>query len=349
MASQAPAGLAIDPAVCKLFQPELSALILRVGAVENDYKKREVELKRAQDELAERQKAFNDEMIEERRKLQEAKSSHEQSLREATAKHEQALKAAADKHNKKTLLERESLKKEALQLQEAQRLGSEIVNKQEPVSVEVGGEKFRTELRTLAMCQGSVFPKLVEVLHEREDPRSKRDPSIFIDRDGTHFRFILNYLRQGKEVMKWSAMRNPDRCTLDEILDEARYYKISGLECLITLKKISLSRPFTFNDLAAREYFKKVGTTYESTGSHALEGCNFTGIKFTKVNFCTPITFKNCVMNNATFIECHFNSLINFSNVDLYGVKFERCEGVNNFEGFRFENTQQSDITLHNF
>lgn len=267
----------MDPATCKLFQPELSALIQRVGAIEKYIKEREVALELAQEKLHQREMAFDDEMIEERRKLQEAKSAHEQGLQEATAKH---VKDVADKHNNKILLERESLK-EKVQLQEAQRLGSEIANRQEPASLEVGGEKFRTELRTLTMCQGSVFPKLVELLHERQDAKSKRDPSIFIDRDGTRFRFILNYLRQGKEVMRWSAMRNPDCCTLDEILDEARYYKISGLEHLIILKKISLSKAQIFNDLVANNYFKQVGASYESTGRHTLKGYNFTRIKFT--------------------------------------------------------------------
>lgn len=332
------AALALSEAMAdpKLFQPELDGLIQRVGAIENGYKEREVALKLAQEKLDQREKEFNEKMKEESRKLQEAKSAHEQ-----------ALKEAADKHNMKILLERECLKQEALQLQQAQSLGSEIADKQEPVSVEVGGEKFRTELRTLAMCQGSVFPELVKLLqkYKGEDARSKRDPSIFIDRDGTHFRFILNYLRQGKEVMRWSAMRNPDCSTLNEILDEARYYKISGLERLLNLKKISLSKAITFNDLVTQNYFKRVGTMYESTRSYILPNCNFTEIKFRGVKFCTPMTFENCVMINATFDGCHFPSLINFKNVDLYGAKFIKCE-VANFEGFLFENTEQSDISF---
>ena len=49
------------------------------------------------------------------------------------------------------------------------------------------------------------------------------DGAFFIDRDGTHFRFILNYLRNGKLTL-------PEGATfLKELADEAEFYQIQGI------------------------------------------------------------------------------------------------------------------------
>ena len=49
------------------------------------------------------------------------------------------------------------------------------------------------------------------------------DGSYFIDRDGTHFRYILNYLRTGELIVpKEEIVRR-------EILAEAEFYQIKGI------------------------------------------------------------------------------------------------------------------------
>ena len=49
------------------------------------------------------------------------------------------------------------------------------------------------------------------------------DGSFFIDRDGTHFRFILNYLRDGKTILP------EDKTSLRQLEAEAKFYQIQGL------------------------------------------------------------------------------------------------------------------------
>ena len=49
------------------------------------------------------------------------------------------------------------------------------------------------------------------------------DGAYFIDRDGTHFRHILNYLRTGKLVLP------EDMVVRRELLTEAEYYQIEGI------------------------------------------------------------------------------------------------------------------------
>ena len=55
------------------------------------------------------------------------------------------------------------------------------------------------------------------------DTKPSEDGSFFIDRDGTHFRFILNYLRTGKLTL-------PEGATfLKELEEEAEFYQIQGI------------------------------------------------------------------------------------------------------------------------
>ena len=57
----------------------------------------------------------------------------------------------------------------------------------------------------------------------RFDTKPGEDGSYFIDRDGTHFRHILNYLRTGKLVLP------DDKVVRKELLSEAEFYQIDGI------------------------------------------------------------------------------------------------------------------------
>ena len=57
----------------------------------------------------------------------------------------------------------------------------------------------------------------------RFDTKLGEDGAYFIDRDGTHFRHILNYLRTGKLVLP------EDMVVRRELLTEAKYYQIEGI------------------------------------------------------------------------------------------------------------------------
>lgn len=309
----------------KLFQPEMSALMQRAGMAERSLEEKEKQLALDRLKFEEEVKQFHEMVGAEKQKLREA----------------------VDKHDHEMKWERQSFSKEKEVFEEAQSCGVEMAAAQEPVSVEVGGDKFRTGLHTLARCQGSVFPKLVEPLYNRDDTRSKRDPYIFIDRDGKHFRFILNYLRQGDKVMGWSAMRNPDISTLNEILDEVKYYKIAGLEKLLRRKMSSLKDRITFETFVKAKYFQRDALgKYKTTMAMEIKDGNLTDITFSKVEFCHPVTFENCTMRLAKFTECQFKSAFVFANVDLYRATFVNCEGLNPLEAFVFRDTDKSGIQI---
>ena len=57
----------------------------------------------------------------------------------------------------------------------------------------------------------------------RFDTKPGEDGSYFIDRDGTNFRYILNYLRTGYLLIP------DDKLIRKEILEEAEFYQIRGI------------------------------------------------------------------------------------------------------------------------
>ena len=57
----------------------------------------------------------------------------------------------------------------------------------------------------------------------RFDTKPSEDGSYFIDRDGTHFRYILNYLRTGQLIVP------NDEITREELLAEAEFYRAEGI------------------------------------------------------------------------------------------------------------------------
>ena len=62
------------------------------------------------------------------------------------------------------------------------------------------------------------------------DTKPREDGSYFIDRDGTHFRYILNYLRTGRLIVP------KDEILREELLAEAEFYQVEGMIKALTAK-----------------------------------------------------------------------------------------------------------------
>ena len=88
------------------------------------------------------------------------------------------------------------------------------------VKLNVGGQHFTTSVQTLRNDSNSM---LAAMFSGKFDTKPSEDGSFFIDRDGTHFRFMLNYLRTGKLTL-------PEGATfLKELEEEAEFYQIQGI------------------------------------------------------------------------------------------------------------------------
>ena len=88
------------------------------------------------------------------------------------------------------------------------------------IELNVGGQHFTTSLETLRKDAASM---LNAMFSGRFDVKPDKSGAYFIDRDGTHFRYILNYLRTGKLIV-------PEDITIrSELLAEAEFYQIQGI------------------------------------------------------------------------------------------------------------------------
>jgi len=92
----------------------------------------------------------------------------------------------------------------------------------------VGGQIFMTSTLTLTKDSDSMLSAMFSGRHSL---RQDDDGAYFIDRDGTHFRHILNYLRDGGFR---PGTLPADPCFLGELCTEAEYYQLAGLTRLLT-------------------------------------------------------------------------------------------------------------------
>jgi len=143
--------------------------------------------------------------------------------------------------------EKESIK-EQRELLENEKLDFEQIFKKvqqvhasEPVQLNIGGNKFSTTLDTLQKYRNSFFGGMFSGYISL---KPTKDGSFFIDRDGTHFHHILNFLRTGELVL---PNNKPHLVKL--LLMEAEFYQIEGLADLLGGKAMQTEPTFQlFNE-----------------------------------------------------------------------------------------------------
>ena len=153
------------------------------------------------------------------------------------------------------------------------------------VKLNVGGQHFTTSLQTLTRDPNSMLAAMFSGRHELETT----DGSFFIDRDGTYFRFILNYLRNGELIL-------PDGATfLKELEAEAKFYQVQGI-----LDELHRTAP---------KEFEEVGDTDERRASKSLENLvaykkrmAFAIPSFTRWLCCFSVSFQ--MRQQRTYNHC---------------------------------------------
>ena len=122
------------------------------------------------------------------------------------------------------------------------------------IKLNVGGQYFTTSVQTLTKDPNSM---LAAMFSGRFDMKPSEDGSFFIDRDGTHFRFILNFLRTGKLTLPEGAT-----CT-KELEEEAEFYQIHGLmdalrPAKLTVKACMPDEPFRESTILTNVDHRKI-------------------------------------------------------------------------------------------
>lgn len=266
------------------------------------------------------------EQLKKRCRDEETRLAHDRELAEQKMQYQRKI------HDAKIAWETENLEKEWEKLKRETKKDEKvrIQNADGLAVIDVGGREFKTLVSTLACRKESLFFEMLKA-NTRGGENVTR---LFIDRDPKHFRLILNFLRQGTEVLRGADLRKADERDLHDILCEARYYRLSDLEQLIQWQMIGLQTPLNFASLASKKYFASTTPSkdrpckYVTAQEILLADKNLTRIEFDHVWFKHKVSFKGSNLAEATFRGCIFDAAINFTNADLYRVTFERCTGI---------------------
>ena len=90
------------------------------------------------------------------------------------------------------------------------------------IKLSVGGHVFMTSTLTLTRDPDSMLAAMFSGRHKLH---TTSDGAVFIDRDGMHFRHILNFLRDG---FLRSGTLPDDQSVIQELIAEAEYYQLQG-------------------------------------------------------------------------------------------------------------------------
>ena len=104
-------------------------------------------------------------------------------------------------------------------------------SQEEQIILRIGERDFCTSRVTLRADHDSLFTAM---LRDDSPFRPYGRNMYYIDRDGSHFRHILNYLRNGAHID--AEVLPDDRRTLLELLTEARFYMCQRLQEIICKK-----------------------------------------------------------------------------------------------------------------
>merc|ERR1712176_1412410 len=109
-----------------------------------------------------------------------------------------------------------------------------FLSKNNRIIINVGGSMYETTLNTLSTDQNSMLSAMFSGRFKIE---RDENGSIFIDRDPTHFRHVLNFLRDGIDYLKHGGLLQQSDVVLMELLQEAKYYSIRPLVDYIQLQQ----------------------------------------------------------------------------------------------------------------
>ncbi|GMY20261.1 FH protein interacting protein FIP2 [Fagus crenata] len=179
------------------------------------------------------------------------------------------------------------------------------------VRLNIGGKKFCTTVDTLTQREpDSMLAAMFSGRHTLcQDPEKGY---LFVDRDGKHFRHILNWLRD-------SVVPTLKDTEYSELLREAEYYQLLGLidEINAVLNKRKEDDEFKNNELTRTDIIKCI-----QSEKVRLRGVNLSGLDLSKLDL-SNVDFSFACLKNVFF-----------SRANLYCAKFREVDA----EGSNFHN-----------
>lgn len=209
------------------------------------------------------------------------------------------------------------------------------------IKLDVGGHMFSTSLDTLNRDSDSM---IAVMFSGRHNLFKSEDGSYFIDRDGTYFRYVLNYLRGGISL---PSELPDDQTVLRELHREADYYQLKGFKELIeeamgnptdkldftqeeitqmmsTLVRHNVGDSTSFLSRNSEDFADFLDPSIVSSNESLSGRTNFVTQSMTKCD----LNFTNKTLNSISFAHTTFFHNVSFRSTNLVGASFYGCEFV---------------------
>ena len=188
------------------------------------------------------------------------------------------------------------------------------------VYLDVGGLKYTTTMATLRAEKGS----MLEAMFSGQYPIKKQsDGTVFIDRDGRHFHYILNYLRGSVTALEDLPLHE---IVLKELIKEADFYQLLGMKSILSFGIERTEDPCE-KELVVPEDISDLVNSNETKKEITFENKKLDNLNFANISFKHNVSFKRCSMLKAIFTSCKFVGSIEvvFEKCSLAGAMFNSC------------------------
>ncbi|KAF5783905.1 putative chromatin remodeling & transcription regulator BTB-POZ family [Helianthus annuus] len=222
------------------------------------------------------------------------------------------------------------------------------------VRLNIGGSMFCTTVDTLTNREPHSM--LAAMFSGRHTVHKDSDTGyVFVDRDGMHFRHILNWLRDG--VVPVSDLSDLE-CS--ELLREAEYYQLLGL--VDRINEV-LNKKKDGQELTRTDIIKCIHSTKD--GRVRLRGVNLSGLDLSKLALWSAdfsyACLKNVIFSAASLEYCNFyradlrSASLQSANLTEANLEGANLEGANlkgaNLKGANLKgaNLQRADLRFVNY
>lgn len=169
------------------------------------------------------------------------------------------------------------------------------------IKLNVGGSVFETTIATLTKFPDTFFYAAFVSFNSGKPAPLDADGCYFIDRNGTHFGGILDFLRKGK-------VRLPvDAGDIDDLMDEVRYYMLEEpFHAALTAQRaieheLHMSAPADQGNAIARwpDFTRKEVLQMVAAGQTRFAGCKLDGLDLSGVHFVRRTNFTNASLRRT--------------------------------------------------
>ncbi|XP_020399275.1 FH protein interacting protein FIP2 isoform X5 [Zea mays] len=172
-----------------------------------------------------------------------------------------------------------------------------------PVLLNIGGKKYATTVETLMQREpDSMLAAMFSGRHTLHDHPTTGKGVVFVDRDGKHFRHVLNWLRDG-------AIPVLSESDYQQLLREAEYYQLLGLVDYINERLGWKETDNSEAELTRKDVIKCI-----QTQRVRFRGVNLSGLDLSKLDL-SEVDFSYACIKNT-----------DFSYANLYKAKFGQVE-----------------------